>query len=264
MTASGVSFIANGTPFTVSASKEVILAASTVGSPQILELSGVGDKTRLGKLGINSVVDLPGVGENLQEHFFVVQSFGKFNNKLVVFLIFLSHFSPSVVKNGTQTLDPLLTNQTFFNQQAALWQQRPSTGALGYVSTAITMVNLQRFIPDWKNLLISAAAQVAARKRTSGQKKQQDAQLKLLSDPTNSVVEVLTEGVKITNDTTDPTKGYISVLTLLQQPFSRGSTHINSSDPTAKPAIDPNYFDIDFGKIHSHQTSPPSPFRSLQ
>ena len=39
-----------------------------MGSPQILELSGVGDKTRLGKLGINSVVDLPGVGENVQEH----------------------------------------------------------------------------------------------------------------------------------------------------------------------------------------------------
>ena len=50
-----------------------------MGSPQILELSGVGDKTRLGKLGINSVVDLPGVGENLQEHFFVVQSFGEFS-----------------------------------------------------------------------------------------------------------------------------------------------------------------------------------------
>ncbi|KAK7683857.1 hypothetical protein QCA50_013235 [Cerrena zonata] len=226
VTASGVSFVVNGTAFTVSASREVILSGSTVGSPQLLELSGVGDKTRLGSLGIKSVVDLPGVGENLQEHFFVVQSF--------------------VVKNGTQTLDPLLTNQTFFNQQAALWQQRPATGSLGYVSTAITMVNLQRFIPDWKNLLISAASQIANRTRTNGQKKQQAAQIKLLQDPANSVVEVLTEGVKITDDTADPSKGYISVLTLLQQPFSRGSTHINSVDPTVKPTIDPNYFDIDF------------------
>ena len=151
------------------------------------------------------------------------------------------------MQNGTSTLDALLTNQTFFNEQASLWQARPSTGALGYVSTAITMVNLQRFMPDWKSLLNTAASQVAQRKRTSGQKKQQDAQLKLLQDPSNSVVEVLTEGVKITDDTADPNKGYTSVLTLLQQPFSRGSTHINSADPTAKPTIDPNYFDIDFG-----------------
>lgn len=45
---------------------EVILAAGAVQSPQILELSGVGDKVRLEKFGITSVVDNPNVGENLQ------------------------------------------------------------------------------------------------------------------------------------------------------------------------------------------------------
>lgn len=49
-------------------SGEVILCGGTVNSPQLLELSGVGDKNRLQQLGIKSVQHLPGVGENLQDH----------------------------------------------------------------------------------------------------------------------------------------------------------------------------------------------------
>lgn len=39
-----------------------------VRSPQILELSGIGDKRILEPLGIPVIIDLPGVGENMQEH----------------------------------------------------------------------------------------------------------------------------------------------------------------------------------------------------
>jgi choline dehydrogenase-like flavoprotein len=46
----------------------VILAAGAVGSPTLLELSGVGGGERLRSLGIDVVHDLPGVGENLQDH----------------------------------------------------------------------------------------------------------------------------------------------------------------------------------------------------
>lgn len=47
---------------------EVILAAGAVMSPQILELSGIGQGARLRDLGVDVVSDLPGVGENLQDH----------------------------------------------------------------------------------------------------------------------------------------------------------------------------------------------------
>ncbi len=47
---------------------EVVLSSGAIGSPQILELSGIGDGERLRKLGIPVVKDLPGVGENLQDH----------------------------------------------------------------------------------------------------------------------------------------------------------------------------------------------------
>lgn len=66
VTATGVQYAADDKEHFIRAKEEVILAAGTVQSPQILELSGIGDKARLEKLGITSVVDNPNVGENLQ------------------------------------------------------------------------------------------------------------------------------------------------------------------------------------------------------
>jgi choline dehydrogenase len=53
---------------TARAMREVILAAGSIGSPQILQLSGVGPADLLRKHGIPVVKELPGVGENLQDH----------------------------------------------------------------------------------------------------------------------------------------------------------------------------------------------------
>jgi choline dehydrogenase len=64
----GVFFERLGVKEKVFARKEVILCAGAVGSPQILELSGIGQKKHLEKLKIPVTLDLPGVGENLQDH----------------------------------------------------------------------------------------------------------------------------------------------------------------------------------------------------
>ncbi len=53
---------------TIHARKEVILSAGIIGSPQILKLSGIGPSHELNQHGIKTIVDLPGVGENLQDH----------------------------------------------------------------------------------------------------------------------------------------------------------------------------------------------------
>ena len=47
---------------------EVILCGGAINSPQLLQLSGIGNAADLGSLGIDVVADLPGVGENLQDH----------------------------------------------------------------------------------------------------------------------------------------------------------------------------------------------------
>ncbi|WP_046861522.1 GMC family oxidoreductase [Microvirga massiliensis] len=66
--AKGVVFSRGGERFLARASGEVILTAGAVASPTILERSGIGAPARLSKLGIEVAHDLPGVGENLQDH----------------------------------------------------------------------------------------------------------------------------------------------------------------------------------------------------
>jgi choline dehydrogenase-like flavoprotein len=53
---------------TVTAMKEIILAAGAIHTPQILQLSGVGPKEVLEAAGVEVVLDLPGVGSNFQDH----------------------------------------------------------------------------------------------------------------------------------------------------------------------------------------------------
>ena len=64
----GVAYERNGVPRTALAAREVILAAGSIGSPQLLQLSGIGPGTVLRAAGVEVAHDLPGVGENLQDH----------------------------------------------------------------------------------------------------------------------------------------------------------------------------------------------------
>ncbi|GAU85268.1 choline dehydrogenase [Bosea sp. BIWAKO-01] len=66
--ARAVEFIHQGEKLRVESSGEVVLSAGAVGSPAILERSGIGDGERLQALGIETRRHLPGVGENLQDH----------------------------------------------------------------------------------------------------------------------------------------------------------------------------------------------------
>jgi choline dehydrogenase len=67
-TAIGIQYQKGGQTRRVSAQREVILCAGSIGSPQLLQVSGVGPKKVLEVAEIDVVHDLPGVGENLQDH----------------------------------------------------------------------------------------------------------------------------------------------------------------------------------------------------
>ncbi|MFL7026370.1 choline dehydrogenase [Enterovibrio norvegicus] len=67
-TAVGVSYSKGGQMVEVYANKEIISAAGSIGSPQLLQLSGIGPKAVLENAGVEVKHDLPGVGENLQDH----------------------------------------------------------------------------------------------------------------------------------------------------------------------------------------------------
>ena len=66
--ARGVEYKVNGKTEKLNASKEVILCAGSIGSPQLLQLSGIGPKEVLQSAGVEVKHHLPGVGENLQDH----------------------------------------------------------------------------------------------------------------------------------------------------------------------------------------------------
>jgi choline dehydrogenase len=67
-TANGVEYIRSGQSFRIKANREVILCGGAINSPQLLQLSGIGKPELLRKFGIPVLVDLPGVGRNLQDH----------------------------------------------------------------------------------------------------------------------------------------------------------------------------------------------------
>jgi choline dehydrogenase len=66
--ATGVAYARRGAVVGAQAAREVVLCAGTIGSPQILMLSGIGPAAALAALGIAVVADVPGVGQNLQDH----------------------------------------------------------------------------------------------------------------------------------------------------------------------------------------------------
>jgi choline dehydrogenase len=71
----GVAFIQNGKEEQVKLNKEVILCGGAVNSPHLLMLSGIGPADHLKTLGIPLVTDLPGVGQNLQDHLMIAVAY---------------------------------------------------------------------------------------------------------------------------------------------------------------------------------------------
>jgi choline dehydrogenase-like flavoprotein len=72
--ATGVAYFQGSHLQTVRARREVIVSAGAFGSPQVLQLSGIGAAAELQKVGVQAVHDLPGVGKNLQDHIDYVQA----------------------------------------------------------------------------------------------------------------------------------------------------------------------------------------------
>lgn len=95
----------------VTASKEVIISAGTLESPKLLLNSGIGNNEDLSSFGIQPLVDLPDVGQNLSVHMGVG----------------LTYFV-----NSTETLDDVIRNLTFRNELLQNWEATNGGGPLGF------------------------------------------------------------------------------------------------------------------------------------
>ncbi|EIW69326.1 hypothetical protein TREMEDRAFT_30858 [Tremella mesenterica DSM 1558] len=232
--ASGLKFKASATDteYAVQANKEVILAGGTVGSPQILQLSGIGPASLLQSLNINVVVDLP-VGYNLQDH--------------VSYSMYWS------VPSGTNTWGTLANSDTL-KASALTEYQTSDTGLWTFINEAVGYVSMSD-ITSTQNAS-DYASNVQSQMST------------LLSDMTswqdlpNNVVTGLQAQYALQHGYLTSNNGQLEVIltmlgpnlaadqvgiqVALQHPWSRGKIMITSNDPFTKPSIDPNYFGVGY------------------
>ncbi|TGO59267.1 hypothetical protein BCON_0046g00100 [Botryotinia convoluta] len=223
VTAIGVQY-SNGT--IAHAKKEVILSSGSIGSPQVLELSGIGDPNILKKQGIEVLVDNRNVGENLQDHVYVPIGFK--------------------VNTGITTLDNF-TDPAFFDAAYEEYVAN-ATGPLATTGASSGLLSCPQI--GCGNLRPPANF---SNTLTPGLKEQYELQANFFSS------EAVTQELTVSGGMS-PLKSYdssqlflasspgnfLTLLGVLEHPFSRGSTHIASSSPSVYPILDPNYLSHPF------------------
>ncbi|OTA76984.1 putative GMC oxidoreductase [Hypoxylon sp. CO27-5] len=220
-TATGVIFqqkLGNATTNTiVKANREVILSAGAIHSPQLLQLSGIGPRKLLKSAGINVTVDLPGVGQNFQDHPMMFMS--------IVLQNFTIHPSP---------ID-MFRNPNFTNWAQELWRMNktgPYSIGIGNAAAWLGMpvISPRRFESIANKL----------------ENQDHGAQLPLGTDPTvvagySAQMKNMAKAIRSTN-----TAFYNHVLSgsgssgslIDLHPLSRGTVNINTTDPHTEPIVD--------------------------
>lgn len=200
--AGGVHFqrSADSEPQVVYANREVLLAAGAMQSPQLLELSGVGDPAILEPLNITVVKETPGCGKHLPEQTKNTVTFQPYNST------FEGTGPPSAIAFTTvqQVLGDELANATYNDTLAALPAFARSLEENGFIVNATTYLPILQAQLD--NLFLESEA----------------------------AVEIFF--------TVTPTSGTVGIDLWNLIPLTRGSIHINSTDPFQQPVINPNYF----------------------
>ncbi|KAJ7038992.1 hypothetical protein C8F04DRAFT_1255561 [Mycena alexandri] len=194
ITATGVEYIV----FNESGNaKNVILSGSALNTPKILELSGVGDPTVLASVGIDLLVNLPGVGANLCNQPITTASY--------------------LLKNGTVDAGNAI--------RSAIIDVQPFSG---YLSAA----DLQR-----SEELLQTKPELLS-----------DAQFKIMKEQIEAGVPQMEFAWNVAADGNNVTTLTFDRL-ILVKPLSRGTVHINSTDPLVPPVIDPKYLSAPHDKF---------------
>lgn len=225
--ATGVEILSkDGQKREIAATSEVILAAGALQSPQVLELSGVGSKALLEELRIPVVVDNPNVGENMQDHPIVCQSFE--------------------VKDGMPSAD-VLRDPNVLNALLAMYQAS-GDGPLGQ---SVISVAYAPVVDDSGVLSAEAKNSLFAQHESNLTSPTEQAVRSVIESADEPAFQYLLFPSQITiadrpskmADHIIPTQpeNYITVMTILNHPFSHGNVHITTSDVNKLPTWDPAY-----------------------
>ncbi|KAJ7479167.1 alcohol oxidase [Mycena latifolia] len=225
--ASSVNFVVGDKQYSVKASKEIILSAGALKTPQLLEVSGVGNAKLLSSLGIPSILDIPQVGENLQDHPLISADFN--------------------VRPGFQTLDQLRFNSTFAAEAATEYATK-RTGPMSYTFSFFATVPLQSVVSasQARSLIAKLDAEIASTKLTPLQKVQYAHQRAAFAEGKIGTVGYSLVASGGLASTPGANSSYLTLVAATMQPFSRGSVHINSANATKAPTIDVGYLKSGF------------------
>ncbi|KAJ7841204.1 GMC oxidoreductase [Mycena olivaceomarginata] len=213
LTATGVEFIHGGKKLNVYAKKEVILSAGAIKSPQILELSGIGRKEILEKIKVEC-----------KDHTYFAQS-----------------------RHKHETYD-LMRDPQFAAEAKMLHSELKGMHRIGITSFAY--FPLTSASSEAAALIQQAAESVDALKKSGklepGQADILDKQIESLKDDKLPDLEIIAfPGYFTTITAPEAGKNYVSILSVLNHPLSRGTIHARSNDPLDHPEIDPAYFEND-------------------
>ncbi|KAH8169993.1 GMC oxidoreductase domain-containing protein [Sarocladium implicatum] len=218
--ATGVT-LTNGTR--IAARREVIMSAGSIHTPGLLEFSGIGRSDVLQKAGVKQLLDLPGVGENLQDHIRVQTSYQ--------------------LRDNFTSFDILRFNATYAAEQLALYRAGEESW-YDYTGSAYSFTNWNQSsgsaVSEYMNELGEKAAEADG--SPVGNIKAH-----WLKDPNVPQLEVIFSdgytGVKGYPAAGDELHGesFFTLISGLMHPLSRGSVHIASGDSEDIPLINPNY-----------------------
>jgi choline dehydrogenase-like flavoprotein len=209
----GVQYTAgpNSAKYTAYATKEVIVAAGTVHTPQVLQLSGIGPKAVLKSLGLPVVQDLPGVGSNFQDHPSLTVNY-TFNNVA---------FSPQNFTTNA-TLDAYLLH--LYKTERKGPYTVPGTNNLAFLPTSLYSNRTSAIVSigaAQKNTYLEPATDPTVE---AGYYKQREIQLSLWSSKEAATIEYA------------PSPGGPFIIAL-QKGLSRGTIRAVSTDPFHIPAV---------------------------
>jgi choline dehydrogenase-like flavoprotein len=221
--ATGVKFTSRGRKFVSKCTREVVLSAGSVGSPQILELSGIGNPDTLDKAGIETRVANPNVGENLQEHLMTM----------------------TVYELAPEIVTPEDYANPDFEREADELYRTAKTGMRTSTPGSMAYVPVSQFVEDTTSL-----RQVAQKYATAHPRPSRDFVLNTVLQRQFSPQAKLGQVEFIFDHSnysplfqSEPGKKYASMMQILQYPYSRGSIHIDpAAAASGKVLIDPKYY----------------------
>ncbi|KAJ5823000.1 Glucose-methanol-choline oxidoreductase [Penicillium robsamsonii] len=220
----------NTDPYQITATKEVVLCAGSLNSPQLLELSGIGRADLLQAHGIPVIIDNPAVGENLQDHAITSINFEIADGQVSGDILRDPNVVQALIKLYKETRGGPLAGMPLsmaylplMDGTGAVPKEEIETLLSKYLDDENTPANLRAQYSHIRKVLLQSD-------EASSHYLFLPAQLHMNPGKT-TLTDVLAKTLP---------ENYISIMMLHNHPFSRGSVHISSGKIEDKPTYDPN------------------------